>query len=535
MLKALIKKQLLEFAVAVNIDKKTGKKRTKVKRILYILLFSFVYISLAFSFFAMAISYAGSLINTKLEWVYFALEIMTAISLAIFSSMFYTSSAIYKAKDNDLLLSMPISQKDILISRMFSIFLLVMIFTSIVLLPGYVCYWITKENLSTISVVFELIFILISAIFTTSLSCLFGYVVSLISLKLKNRKIGTVIISLVLFGLYYYVCFNLEDLVAQIVSNALMYGTIVKNYAYPIYMMAQICMGNTMSLIIMAIAVILIFVLIFAILSKSFYKLTLVKDSVVKKEYKNKDIKASNVDVALLKKEFKHYFNSATYMLNCSLGVFMMIVVGVIALIYKEQYAPAVMLLVDTFELDPSIVAIGVLAIVCMFTSMVYLTAPSISLEGKNIWILQSMPIDVNKIFNAKKNLHYILAIPSALILAVCLLFAFEVDFSLSILVITTVILFVMFFASLGLMLNVLRPNLTWTSEVVPIKQDLTIMICLFGGWIISALIAVGGYFALKYIQGNMFIVCILVLFSLLTRLINSWLATKGATIFSEL
>ena len=92
-----------------------------------------------------------------------------------------------------------------------------------------------------------------------------------------------------------------------------------------------------------------------------------------------------------------------------------------------------------------------------------------------------------------------------------------------------------MFFASLGLMLNVLRPNLTWTSEVVPIKQDLTIMICLFGGWIISTLIAIGGYFALKYIQGNMFIVCILVLFSLLTRLINSWLATKGATIFSEL
>ena len=116
---------------------------------------------------------------------------------------------------------------------------------------------------------------------------------------------------MVLFGLYYYVCFNLEDLVTKIVSNALMYGTIIKNYAYPIYMMAQICMGNTMSLIIIAIAVILIFVLIFAVLSKSFYKLTLIKDSVVKKEYKNKDIKANNVDVALLKKEFKRYFSSS--------------------------------------------------------------------------------------------------------------------------------------------------------------------------------------------------------------------------------
>ena len=534
MLKALLKKQLLEYSASITIDKKTGKKRSRIKTIAYGMLFALVYLSLSMAFFAMSFS-LSSLINTDSEWIYFMLSIFIAISLAVFSTMFYTSSAIYKAKDNDLLLAMPISNRNILISRMFSIYLLAFIFAFIVLLPCYAVYWIYAESISVTSIIFELLFLFILTIFTTSLSCGFGYAVTAVSNKISNNNIVKVVIFVVFFSAYYYLCFNLEGLMNEIIANAMLYGSVIKNYAYPIYMMAKICMGDVVSLLIIALGIVLIFALVFVILEKSFYKLTLHKDSVTRKEYKSKDIKVNSTDKTLLKKEIKHYFGSVTYMLNCSMGSLFMPILGVLAIIYQDQFAGEFMLIVELFELDKSIIAIAIFAIVSMVSSMSYLTAPSISLEGNNLWILHSMPVDANKIFNAKKNLHYITTIPSALVLTICLLFVFKVEWSLSLLVVMGVIIFIMFNASAGLMLNVLKPNLVWTSEVVPIKQDLTIMICLFGGWILSAIIGVGGYFALEYIQGNIYIVCILVLFSLLTRLINSWLATKGATIFSEL
>lgn len=535
MLKTLFKKQLLELAAGIYIDKKTGKKRNKIKTILYASLFVFLFASLASAFFAMSFSAGSSLINSEFEWIHFVLSIFVALPLAVFASMFYTSSAIYKSKDNDLLLAMPISYKHILASRMLSIFILIFIYVSIVLLPGYICYWIIKDGLTVIAVVSEIIFIFILAILALSLSCAIGYLVTLISAKLKANNIGKLILFLIFFGLYYYVCFNLESLVNEFISNAVIYGTIIKNYAYPLYLMAKACMGDIVSLLIVSVSIIVIFTVVYVILSKSFYKLTLIKDETKKKEYKSSDIKANNVDKALFKKEFKHYLGSITYMLNCSIGSFMMPVAGILLLINKDSFVGMLLELVRLFELDESIIAIGVLAVVCMFASMTYITAPSISLEGNSIWILQSMPVDVRKIFKAKLNLHYVLTIPSALFLAVCLLLAFNVEFSLAILVIVTVIVYVMFMASLSLMLNVLKPNLIWTSEVVPIKQDLVIMISLFGGWILSAVIAVGGYFALSYIQGNYYIICVMVLFSLVSRFINNWLATKGTQIFTKL
>lgn len=535
MLKALFKKQLLELFSNIYIDRKSGKKKNKTKTILYALLFVFLFFSLAVAFFAMSYSTGESMINTDFEWIHFVISIFMAIILAVFASMFYTSSAIYKAKDNDLLLSMPIDYKDILISRMLSIFLLVFIYVLIVLLPSYVCYWILKDGLNIAAIIFEIIFIFVLTILAVSLSCIIGYLVTLISAKLNNNNIGKVILYLVFFGLYYYVCFNLQDLITELIANALMYGTVIKNYAYPLYMMAKSCMGDGVSLFIVSACVIVIFILVYTVLSKSFYRLTLIKDDTKKKEYKKSDIKASNVDKTLLRKEFKHYLSSITYMLNCSLGSVMMPILGVVVLINKDGMVPAFNEFIYLFDLDNDLIIVGILAIVCMMSSMTYLTAPSISLEGNNIWILQSTPVDITKVFKAKLNLHYILTIPSALILTGCLLYAFNVEYSISMLVLVCVIIYIMFFASFGLMLNVLKPNLIWTSDVVPIKQDLTIMICLFGGWIVSALIGVGGYFALKYIEGNIYIICVLVLFSLLTRFINNWLATKGAEIFSKL
>ena len=89
--------------------------------------------------------------------------------------------------------------------------------------------------------------------------------------------------------------------------------------------------------------------------------------------------------------------------------------------------------------------------------------------------------------------------------------------------------------AALGLIINLKMPNLNWTSEIVPIKQSLGVLLALFGGW------AIVGAFAVLYILlNNIFsplaylaLVCVLLLAA--GCILLRWLFTKGARIFGSL
>ena len=54
-----------------------------------------------------------------------------------------------------------------------------------------------------------------------------------------------------------------------------------------------------------------------------------------------------------------------------------------------------------------------------------------------------------------------------------------------------------------GLALNLLRPNLNWTSEGVPIKQSMPVFIALFGFWALAAAIIVPYIFLGKVLRPN--------------------------------
>ncbi|MFR5348272.1 putative ABC transporter permease subunit, partial [Romboutsia timonensis] len=60
-----------------------------------------------------------------------------------------------------------------------------------------------------------------------------------------------------------------------------------------------------------------------------------------------------------------------------------------------------------------------VLAVAAMFgvmSGMASTTPSSISIEGKNLWILKSLPIDIRDIFKAKVSMSLILSIPAIVI-----------------------------------------------------------------------------------------------------------------------
>ena len=73
-----------------------------------------------------------------------------------------------------------------------------------------------------------------------------------------------------------------------------------------------------------------------------------------------------------------------------------------------------------------------------------------------------------------------------------------------------TMVVYIVFHSMFGLILNLKKPVLEWVNEQVPVKQSMSVMIALFGGYLIALLML--GLFLLigKYVEISIYLLIIL-------------------------
>ena len=130
----------------------------------------------------------------------------------------------------------------------------------------------------------------------------------------------------------------------------------------------------------------------------------------------------------------------------------------------------------------------------CAMASMVDITAPSVSLEGKSLWLAQSLPILPWEALRAKLRLQVILAGVPLAFASLCAILALRPGLFGALLLLLLPQVFSVLMAALGLFLNLKRPNFHWTNEIAPIKQSLSVTVALFGGWALAALLMLAGW-----------------------------------------
>ena len=137
-----------------------------------------------------------------------------------------------------------------------------------------------------------------------------------------------------------------------------------------------------------------------------------------------------------------------------------------------------------------------------LLASMTPISAPSVSLEGKHIWILRSMPISGADVLRAKLRFHCIASVPVACVGALALGIVYKIGwFETLFAVIGTAILFVLT-GVLGLIFNMCFPRLDWPNEAAPCKQSMAVFFAIFVMMFISA-IYVGMYFGFAALLGG--------------------------------
>ena len=531
MLKALFKKQMSELNSAFYQNRKTGKNRSKSGAVAYIIFYVFICIFLAGIFYVLGDKICAPLVKLDMGWFYFTIMTAIGLMLGVFGSVFNTYATLYSAKDNELLLSLPIPPSKILITRLFGVWYWGTIYELIVLIPSLIVYW--RVSGVTVLKILSGIFSTVSLSFLIlTLSCLLGWIVAKITAKIKSKSFITVVISLLFFGAYYYCYSRAYSMIQKLIANAEVIGGKIKGAAYPLYLMGKASGGDILSTLIFVAFTAAVFAAVYYILARSFLSLSTVGGTSSVGGKRKISFSAKSPKSALLQKEGRRFASSAVYMLNCGLGT-LFLVVAAAAIVIKGGVIRNFVSMVFANDLGP--VALICTAAVCLMTTMNDITAPSVSLEGRNIWILQSLPVSARDVLLSKLKLHlYITAVPvvlcSAAICAVLKLGAL-----LSVAVIANSLLFLLFEAAFGLMINLKMPNLNWTNETAAVKQGLGVAIAMFNGWVLIGIL--GAAFALlhKSVSATVFIFAVTAFLTLLSLSVLSWLCGKGAKIFEEL
>lgn len=534
MLKILLKKQLTEIFRSYFYNAKTNKARSKGATVGFIVLFVVLMVGvLGGMFTVLSVMLCGPMAAAGMDWFYFALMGLTAILLGAFGSVFNTFSTLYLPKDNDQLLSLPIPVPVLMVSRLLSVYLMGLMYSGIVILPAVIVYWVTVSA-SAATIVGGVMLVLLISVFVLTLSCLLGWVVAKISLKLRNKSIITVLISLVFLGVYWFVCFRSQDLITDLAQNALEYGAAVKGAAYPVYLFGQVGTGDITAVLIVTAAVLALFAATWLLLSRSFLHVaTSGGGASAKKVYREKPVRQKNIASALLGRELSHLTSSPNYMLNCCLGCIFLVAVGVLALVKGADVLP---LLEEAFGAQAGSVAVLLCAAVCMAAGMVDTAAPSVSLEGKSLWLAQSLPVTPWQVLSAKLKVQLLLGSVPAAFCVGCIAAAYPMPAVQLLLFAVLTGSFLLFFALIGLTIGLKMPNLTWTNEIMPIKQSGAVMLVLLAGIVYPMLLA-AGYLLLPgwrlgcAVYMGVFAAVTLVLCALLYR----WLQKKGTVIFASL
>lgn len=475
MLKALLKKQMLELNKSFFIDRKTGKLKSRGSAILSIVLFSLLMIFVICGMF-LYMSYSISpLLTASLEWLYFAIMGATSIMFGLFGSVFNTYSSLYDAKDNDLLLSMPIPPSKLMAARLTGVYLMGLMYTGSVIFPAVIMYFICSRP-GGIYGILSLFSAIVLTVLVLILSCVLGWVVAKITAKLKNKSLVTVIVSLMFIGGYYLIYFKANEIINTIIENSGDVADKVKGSAYPLYLLGRACAGELIPTLLLAAITAALFYLTWKVMLRSFVSLATVGGKSAKTVYKEKKVRVQSIDNALLRREINRFLSCPSYILNCALGSFFLLAFSVLALV-KGEWLTKYSAHSDPIFYD-TLPAIACM-IVLMISSMNIITAPSVSLEGKGLWIVRSLPVTSEQILKAKIKLHMLFSAVPAMICSICLCIALKPNFLAVVAIITLPPIFNLLCAVSGLRIDLRMPNLSWASESAAIKQSFHVILAM--------------------------------------------------------
>ena len=172
-------------------------KNERSRHIMPILLASFIGIMMLFSGSAMMVG----LKEDGIEYAILSLYTLTTTIVIIMEGVYKSGDLLFKPRDNDTLMAMPIKKSTIISARVIKLYVFEMLYCLIFLLPAIIAYAISVPVGASYYLVSITMLILIPVI-PIAISCIVGLISSAISARFRRRTFLQVIISFIILFIF---------------------------------------------------------------------------------------------------------------------------------------------------------------------------------------------------------------------------------------------------------------------------------------------------------------------------------------------
>lgn len=519
--RALFRKQLREQGAFLVRSASTGRHRTRAGRLAFGALYGGIVLLVMGSFFSLAWPLGELLLPAGQEALYFLTMELLALAVGVFAGAFSSYGSLFQARDNDLLLAMPIPPWMIFAVRMSGLYAMCLFYLLLLWVPAEVVYGLYAASpLGGLLSAVPMALVLAGA--ATLLTALLGWAVALCTARAAHKTLVTVAATLGLAAAYYLAYQRGMSLLEQVLGQAALGGTAPASTGVGQFLGRAAC-GEPLPLLLLAAGLLLLCAALGRALSGPYLTLMTTRRGAVKRT-RARMARRSSLRRTLLRRELLHLGSSASYLLNCAMGSLALLLLSG-AMGYKAEALRALAARLPARELG--VVLLTFTVVLVAGTNL--LTVPSVSLEGEQLWQLQSLPVTPWQVLRAKLDLHLLVTLPPALLCLGCGLVLLRTPWIMALLAGLLVALEVVFAAAAGLMLGVTMPRFHWTSEMAVIKQNPSVLLAMLVNWAAGFVLGVGVLVLAQFVPAEAAWMAALGILALADGAALRWLKTKGA------
>ncbi|NLL80772.1 MAG: hypothetical protein GX231_00525 [Tissierellia bacterium] len=439
---------------------------------------------------------------------YFLLMGFLASQLIIFFfGLMYVMSKYYFSNDLNQLLPLPIKPSHILTSKFISL-MVSEYFTSLpIFLPFVIIYGI-KESAKILYWIYAIVaFITLPILPLVLASIIIMILMKYTNIKGKRDFVRTITAVLLLVAIVY-----VQLLIQKISQQAILEG---EDFYYNIARDANLLARNlglvfppsiwgTFALtnfdelsgltnLIMFVGIGLAGFILMSFLSEKLFFDGLIGNIEVtasKGKGKKKDLDELYIEnkayISIAKKELKMLFKTPIYLLNTVGGVVLVPIILVMSLSIGD---PSMEPFNEIIYSNTDIVTLVLIGVVAFFGIMNSVGSTTFSREGKNLWIQRTLPIKAKDQIYGRVLASVVIQLTGIITLLVSMFFIIKLNFFSLALIIVIGLLSGIVLTQFGMIIDILRPMLNWSSPQVAIKQNLNVLIgmgvaLLYGGGI---------------------------------------------------
>ncbi len=445
----------------------------------YTLLYAFIALLFLFIIAASALGAGILFIPQGMADIYFGIFMTVSLTVIFIFSIFETKSELFDCKDNQLLLSLPIKTSFVIASRIVTVLIYNYIIEAMLIIPTAVVYLILGGNVW--GLIGSLIVAVLVPLLATALASGVGYAVANIARRMKYKTLVTTLLSVLFMVVYFVVYFGMlgmgEDFEPTPESIEAM-GQMLR----PFGVIGQAQLLSPVPLLLLVLITAAVCFLAFYFINKNYIVIITETKEAGKRVYREKRLAKKSAVNAIARKEFSKIFSSAGYLLNGGSGIIFLVFTIVIVIAEGESLSAVVTALGLTDTPLALIVApIAVSAIVASVAMIMYSTS-TVSLEGKNFWIIKSIPVSAKDIIIGKTLPNIIISSLLGVVGGAIICFAVGFDIVCFIFYILTPVTASIAFSFMGTALNIAKPKLDFVNEMQVVKQSFPVFVSMMVG-----------------------------------------------------